>query len=249
MTSAVCTFCPTRRRSRLTLLRPNVHQEQRVSGLWEAEFISLLLEVFANIYRIKRMVTRLFQICTAVSIFALCGAFAPVPQPASHCSHSAFFAQSSPETESPNVLTRKEALFGTALLLAGLTFTPPPAQATYSAYTRREEDWQQRVEKKEVQFTSARQLRSQLREIVPQNTESSKIFCPNGPSANVSPLMENKCGDRQAIPSVYGRTEDIVGNSVPGFAGGRYTEQMRGESSSLSAELGSVSYGTPKMRR
>ena len=35
--------------------------------------------------------------------------------------------------------------------------------------------------------------------------------------------MENKCGDRMAMPSVYGRTEDIVGNSIPGFAGGRYS--------------------------
>jgi len=29
-----------------------------------------------------------------------------------------------------------------------------------------------------------------------------EIFCPNGPSANVTPMMENKCGDRLAMPSV-----------------------------------------------
>ena len=50
------------------------------------------------------------------------------------------------------------------------------------------------------------------------NTEGSRIFCPNGPSASVSPLMENKCGDKMALPSVYGRTQDVVGNSIPGFA-------------------------------
>jgi hypothetical protein len=31
--------------------------------------------------------------------------------------------------------------------------------------------------------------------------------------------MENKCGDRQALPSVFGRTDDAMGNSVPGFGG------------------------------
>jgi hypothetical protein len=29
--------------------------------------------------------------------------------------------------------------------------------------------------------------------------------------------MENKCSDRMAMPSVFGRSEDIVGNSIPGF--------------------------------
>lgn len=50
------------------------------------------------------------------------------------------------------------------------------------------------------------------------NNEASKVFCPNGVSAAVSPLMENKCGDRLAMPSVYGRANDIVGNSIPGFS-------------------------------
>ena len=58
------------------------------------------------------------------------------------------------------------------------------------------------------------------------NSEGSRIFCPNGPSAAVSPLMENKCGDRMALPSVYGRTEDVLGNSIPGFAGGQYTANL-----------------------
>ena len=72
----------------------------------------------------------------------------------------------------------------------------------------------------EIKVSSASQLRAQLREIAPMN-EQSKIFCPNGPSAAVSPLMENKCGDRQALPSVYGRSDDAIGNSVPGFGIGR----------------------------
>jgi hypothetical protein len=76
------------------------------------------------------------------------------------------------------------------------------------------------TEKGEIQFKTPKDLRSQLREIAPMNSEGSKIFCPNGPSAAVSPLMENKCGDRMAVPSVYGRTQDVVGNSIPGFATG-----------------------------
>ena len=48
----------------------------------------------------------------------------------------------------------------------------------------------------EIKYSSSRDLRAQLREIAPMNSEGSKIFCPNGPSANVSPLMENKCGGK-----------------------------------------------------
>lgn len=121
---------------------------------------------------------------------------------------------------------------------AALVFLPSqPALATYSAYTRREQDWQERVEHGEVKVSSAKALRSQLAEIAPMNNESSKLFCPNGPSSNVSPLMENKCGDRQAMPSVYGRTEDTVGNSIPGFKGGRYPS-LSSDTSSLSAGVG-----------
>ncbi len=72
----------------------------------------------------------------------------------------------------------------------------------------------------EIQFSNAAKLRAQLREIAPMNDDGrSKIFCPNGTSSAVSPLMENKCGDRQALPSVFGRTDDAMGNSVPGFGG------------------------------
>ena len=47
---------------------------------------------------------------------------------------------------------------------------------------------------KEIKYSNSRELRAQLKEIAPMNSEGSKLFCPNGPSANVSPLMENKCG-------------------------------------------------------
>jgi hypothetical protein len=30
--------------------------------------------------------------------------------------------------------------------------------------------------------------------------------------------MENRCSDVQAMPSVFGRTSDVVGNSIPGFS-------------------------------
>jgi hypothetical protein len=76
------------------------------------------------------------------------------------------------------------------------------------------------------------------------NNEKSKIFCPNGPSSNVDPMMENKCSDRMALPSVYGRTEDIVGNSIPGFSGGKYGSIGSGSSTSLTAEVG----GFPKYK-
>lgn len=128
---------------------------------------------------------------------------------------------------------RRNFLIGTVATVAA-SFTVDPADATYTAYSRREQDWQQRAESGEIQFSSAKQLRQQLREIVPQNSESSRIFCPNGPSANVSPLMENKCGDREAAPSVYGRSNDVLGNSIPGFGAGRGV----GGSDSLSSQVG-----------
>jgi hypothetical protein len=71
----------------------------------------------------------------------------------------------------------------------------------------------------EIKYSSASSLRAQLREIAPMNDEGTKIFCPNGTSAAVSPMMENKCSDRKALPSVYGRTTDSMGNSIPGFGG------------------------------
>jgi hypothetical protein len=108
-----------------------------------------------------------------------------------------------------------------------------PASATYSAYTNREKDWEERQKKGDVKFSSARDLKAQLREIAPMNSESSKVFCPNGPSSAVSPLMENKCGDKLAMPSVYGRTQDIVGNSIPGF-----TSTSPYSTASLNAQAG-----------
>jgi len=136
------------------------------------------------------------------------------------------------------LVNRRQALLA-GIFLATSTLTvataaPPPAAATYTAYTQREQDWEERIANGKVQVSSARSLRSQLKEIVPMNDESSKIFCPNGPSAAVSPLMENKCGDRQALPSVYGRTDDAMGNSVPGFKGGKYESGFG--PSTLSAE-------------
>lgn len=124
--------------------------------------------------------------------------------------------------------------------LVGGTILDQPAQASYSAYTRREEDWKQREANGEIKVSNARQLRAQLREIAPMNDEGSKLFCPNGPSAAVSPLMENKCGDRQALPSVYGRSDDIMGNSIPGFSGARGGSGA--SAATLRAELGAQAY-------
>ncbi|CAJ1967496.1 unnamed protein product [Cylindrotheca closterium] len=123
-------------------------------------------------------------------------------------------------------------------VLAGVTcgsLVVQPASAKYSDYSRREKDWQDRKQKNEVTFSSARDLKAQLKAIAPMNAESSSIFCPNGPSANVSPLMENKCGDRLATPSVFGRQDDVLGNSIPGFKEGYFDG---GSSSSMSAQVG-----------
>ena len=90
----------------------------------------------------------------------------------------------------------------------------------------------------DIKVSTARDLRNQLREIVPQNSEGSKIFCPNGASAAVSPMMENKCGDRMATASVFGRTEDTVGNSIPGFNGGKYPGVGGGASGLAAADTG-----------
>ena len=110
----------------------------------------------------------------------------------------------------------------TAVLVSSIGSTvlfPQSACASYSAYAHREEDWQQRVEKNAIQVSSPKLLRDQLRQIAPMNEERSRIFCPNGPSAAVTPLMENRCSDvRQATPSVFGRSDDAVGNSIPGFS-------------------------------
>uniref|UniRef100_A0A7S1GFT0 Uncharacterized protein n=1 Tax=Skeletonema marinoi TaxID=267567 RepID=A0A7S1GFT0_9STRA len=112
----------------------------------------------------------------------------------------------------------KDAAFTMSALLGGSTLASQPAEATYTGYTQREQDWEDRQKKGEIKISSASSLRAQLREIAPMN-EGTKIFCPNGSSSAVSPLMENKCSDRLALPSVYGRSDDAMGNSVPGFGG------------------------------
>ena len=160
------------------------------------------------------------------------------------------------DDDGASAVTSRRALFQSvglslaAAATAAVVAAPQPAEATYSAYTHREQDWQERLDKGDVKISTARDLRRQLREIAPMNDEGSKIFCPNGPSAAVSPMMENKCGDRMAIPSVYGRTEDIVGNSIPGFEGGRYTATMpAGGSSSIAADIGGFPSYNTKMGR
>jgi len=157
---------------------------------------------------------------------------------------TAFVSQSSLSSTSTelNAVGRREAMFGIAsALVAGTVATPQEAEAKYSDYARREEDWENRKKSGDIKVSTAKDLRTQLAEIVPQNSEGSKIFCPNGASAAVSPLMENKCSDTlMAIPSVYGRSNDATGNSIPGFKGGYAWGP--GESSSISASVG----GFPK---
>jgi hypothetical protein len=129
------------------------------------------------------------------------------------------------------------------VVMAGTTLMMPaePAHATYSAYSHREDDWKARQTEGNVQFSSAASLRSQLREIAPMNANERRLFCPNGPTSAVSPLMENKCGDQLAMPSVYGRTEDAMGNSIPGFAGGFYSSGRSSSAiSSSSADAGGL---------
>ncbi len=66
------------------------------------------------------------------------------------------------------------------------------------------------------------------------NVSKSQVFCPNGPSAAVSPLMENKCNDQLAAPSVFGRSDDVLGNSIPG----RNSAYIGGGAATLSADTG-----------
>ena len=56
-------------------------------------------------------------------------------------------------------------------------------------------------------------------------------------------MMENKCGDRLAMPSVYGRQDDIVGNSIPGFS---KDYSFGGSSGALAGkgEVGFMDYGS-----
>jgi hypothetical protein len=134
------------------------------------------------------------------------------------------------------------AFAASAVTMSGnVVLVVQPACATYSAYTRREQDWQERQKSSNgVTYKTASDLRRELRQIAPMNSEASRIFCPNGPSSAVSPLMENKCSDVVfATPSVYGRSNDVLGNSVPGFTDGRSSERY---ASSLSDTAGFPSY-------
>jgi hypothetical protein len=167
---------------------------------------------------------------------------------ASCCVSNAFTVQhqstsSSRRDTQLDAMSRRNVFGALVAGAATLATASQPAQATYSAYAAREQDWEARQKKGEVQYSTAKSLKAQLREIAPMNSEGSKMFCPNGPSSNVSPLMENKCSDALAIPSVYGRTEDVVGNSIPGFAGGRYPSSMTaGNTGSISETVGFPAY-------
>ena len=167
----------------------------------------------------------------------------PQPQPQ-------LLQQQQQQQQQWSVSPRRHFVHSVAAAVVSLTatlVTSSPAHATYSAYTRREQDWEHRLQTNQVQISSPRSLRRQLHDIAPMNTASSKVFCPNGPTSNVSPLMENKCDDtRLARPSVYGRTEDSVGNSIPGFAGGFYSAGSSGSrtSSSSSKNGGSAMPGS-----
>jgi hypothetical protein len=131
-----------------------------------------------------------------------------------------------------------------------ITVLPQSASASYSAYAHREEDWQQRISDNAIQVTNPKKLRAQLREIAPMNEERSRIFCPNGPSAAVTPLMENRCSDvRQATPSVFGRTDDVVGNSIPGFNKDYLAASSSIYSSSMADPGGLPEYGFTKTSR
>lgn len=149
------------------------------------------------------------------------------------------------QAEPSSPCSRRDAFVGmaatafatTTMAVVVVAANPSPANAKYSDYSRREQDWQARQSSGAVKYSNAKELRNQLAEIVPANNEGSKVFCPNGPSAAVSPLMENKCSDvRMALPSVYGRSNDVAGNSIPGFQSGY--DWSTGGGSSISAAAG-----------
>jgi hypothetical protein len=182
---------------------------------------------------------------TTLLFFVLCFlnkdmsvAFAPTQKiPARQCS-AIFAAMENPTESRPSTCGRREAFLGIAAAFTAVAVVGvEPASAKYSDYSRREKDWQERQASGEIKYSSARDLRKQLADIVPANSEGSKVFCPNGPSAAVSPLMENKCSDvRMALPSVYGRTTDSMGNSIPGYQAGY--DWSTGSSSSITSAAG-----------
>jgi len=151
-------------------------------------------------------------------------------------------------TSIPELSSRRDILrsmtgvaFGVATAVVSRT---EKADATYTGFTQRENDWEARKKSGDISISTSSSLKAQLREIAPMNSAKSTIFCPNGPSSAVSPLMENRCNDIQAMPSVFGRTEDVSGNSIPGAAGGKIYKgnSMPGGASSLNAEVGFPSY-------
>ena len=109
-----------------------------------------------------------------------------------------------------------KGVLSAGLTLSVLMSTVAPAHASYSAFTAREADWNTRMAKKEITISSARSLKAQLNELVPENMNGQRqLFCPNGESSAVTPLQENRCGDRLATVSVFGRQQDVAGNSIP----------------------------------
>mmetsp|Transcript_15227 Transcript_15227/g.32306 ORF Transcript_15227/g.32306 Transcript_15227/m.32306 type:complete len:219 (-) Transcript_15227:132-788(-) len=173
------------------------------------------LQYFYFIIMTSSSSSRSFLLLTAVlGLSSFTGAFQIQQRPQTNPNHSSTSLHQTCDGRR-NFLSRGAGA-AMSVLVAG-TALGQPAEASYSAFTNRENDWKEREAKGDIKVSNARQLRAQLREIAPMNGEG--IFCPNGASAAVSPLMENKCGERQALPSVYGRTDDAMGNSIPGFAG------------------------------
>lgn len=164
------------------------------------------------------------------------------------CSSSPLYAASSNNGNNNNgdndgdgaLFDRRKALllgFSSLVAVAGVGSLPEEASASYKAFENREADWEARKDKNEIKYSNAGALKAQLREIAPMNSEGSKIFCPNGPSSAVSPMMENKCSDQLAAPSVYGRYNDALGNSIPGLATSYVTKDSRQDN-----QLGFPSY-------
>ena len=173
-----------------------------------------------------------FPSTPTTSLFA-----AKSPEPSDHDDRRVFLSR---------LLSRSTASIALATILSTTTACPFPAHATYSAYTHREQDWERRQKAGDITVSNARALKQQLREIAPMNSERSKVFCPNGTPSSVSPLMENKCNDRETMPSVYGRSEDVVGNSIPGFsAAPAASYKYAAASSSATASLESLGGGFP----
>ncbi|CAB9520399.1 expressed unknown protein [Seminavis robusta] len=86
--------------------------------------------------------------------------------------------------------SRRAAVFGIMGVVGStLVGNPEEASARYSSYAHREQDWQERSSAGQVNFKTAKDLRKELQEIAPMNSSRSKIFCPNGTSAAVSPLV------------------------------------------------------------